>query len=364
MKTLIKIVGSMLLLAIVAVGQTGPQTSNTSAWSKPWGAQSPPSGVMPSDTRATPNAGQPNASQQSAIPSTPSLPTGIPAGHPEGSNPMAVTTTDGPVNLGPGDLIDISVFDSPDLATRVRVGSSGEITFPLLGKLLVGGMTPQAVQNLIRDRLVAADLVKDPQVAVFVEEYTNQGVFILGEVTKPGVYPLMGSHQLFDFISAAGGFTPVAGKSIVITRHSNPLTPEIVRFSRDPNFAAGNPQIEAGDTVYVGKADVVYVVGDVNKPGGYLMVSDQNMTVMEAIATAEGTKFTAAVGSVRLIRKTNEGRTETALNIKEIFELKSADPVLHNQDIIYIPRSGAKVGLQSFLTYGVSAAVGAAIYRF
>ena len=121
---------------------------------------------------------------------------------------MAVTTTAGPVNLGPGDLIDISVFDSPDLNTPVRISSSGEITFPLLGKLLVGGMTPQALQTLIHDRLVSADLVKDPQVAVFVEEYTNQGVFILGEVTKPGVYPLMGSHQLLDFISAAGELHP------------------------------------------------------------------------------------------------------------------------------------------------------------
>ena len=163
----------------------------------------------------------------------------------------------------------------------------------------------------------------------------------------------MGSHQLFDFISAAGGFTPVAGKSIIITRHSDPLKPEIIRFTRDPNFVAGNPQIEAGDTVYVGKADMVYVVGEVNKPGGYLMVSDQNMTVMEAIATAEGAKFTAAKGSVRLIRKTSEGRTRDALNINEIFELKSADPVLHDQDILYIPRSGVKMGVQSLLTDGV-----------
>ena len=200
--------------------------------------------------------------------------------------------------------------------------------------------------------------------AVFVEEYTNQGVFILGEVTKPGVYPLIGSHHLFDFISAAGGFTPVAGKSIIITRHSNPLAPEVVHFSRDPNFAGGNPAIEAEDTVYVGKAAVVYVVGEVNKPGGFLMVSDQNMTVMEALATAEGTKFTAALGSVRLIRKTDQGRTETKINIKHIFELDGHDPTLHDQDILYVPRSSGKVATQSFLTYGISAAVGAAIYRF
>ncbi len=130
MKTLIGIVGLILLLALVAVGQTGPQTSTTPAWSKPWSAQPAPSGVVPSDNRATPSAGQPKT-----LPPTFSLPTGTPAGHPEGNNPMAVTTTAGPVNLGPGDLIDITVFDSPDLATRVRISSNGEITFPLLGKL-------------------------------------------------------------------------------------------------------------------------------------------------------------------------------------------------------------------------------------
>ena len=169
MKTLIQTVGSILLLALVALGQTGPRTSTSSAWSKPWGTQSAPMAAVSSNKQAAPNTAQPNA-----VP--PILSTGTQPGHPEGSNPMAVTTTAGPVNLGPGDLIVISVFDSPDLATRVRINSSGEITFPLLGKLLVGGMTPQALQTLIHDRLVSADLVKNPQVAVFVEEYTNQGV--------------------------------------------------------------------------------------------------------------------------------------------------------------------------------------------
>jgi polysaccharide export outer membrane protein len=268
------------------------------------------------------------------------------------------------VNLGPGDLLDIALFDLPDLSTQVRVTSDGEITFPLLGKLQVLGMTPLQVQDLIRARLVSGDFVKDPQVAVFVSEYANQSVYVLGEVNKPGAYPLLGAHRLYDFISAASGFTLLAGKSITITRIADPLTPETVHFSRDPDFAGGNPQIAAGDTVYVGKAGVIYVVGEVNKAGGFLMVSAESMTVMEALATAEGAKPTAALGSVRLIRKTDQGRTETTLNVNQIFQLHGPDMVLHDQDILYVPRSAARVGVQTFLTYGVGAALGAAIYRF
>ena len=376
MKTIANLVTYTLLLGLTVAAQSSKQSNSATGQSNTSSAQGNSSTAEGTSTSVwstpwTPQV-QMNANVPATVPSSKAVPgVASPIVPPTSSdedlrnkNPLVTTTTAGPVKIGPGDLLDIGVFDSPELATRERVGSDGEISFPLLGKLQVGDMSPLQVQSLIRERLVSGDLVKSPQVSVFVEEYTNQGVFVLGEVSKPGVYPLIGSHQLFDFISAAGGLTPIAGKSIIITRHSNPQAPETVHFSRDPNFAAGNPQIEAGDTVYVSKAGVVYVVGEVNKPGGFLMVSDQNMSVMEALATAEGAKFTAALGSVRLIRKTDQGRTETAINIKHIFELDGQDPLLHDQDILYVPRSGLKVGVQSFLTFGVSAATSAMIYRF
>ena len=186
-----------------------------------------------------------------------------------------------------------------------------------------------------------------------------------GEVNKPGAYPLIGSHRLFDIISEAGGFAVRAGKSIIITRCANPQVPETVRFLRDPDFAgAGNPEIDAGDTVYVRQAGVVYVVGDVLRPGGFLMDSDDDVTVLQALATAAGAKPTAALGSVRLLRKTPQGRTEITVNINQIARAEGPDPAMHDQDILYVPRSAAKVAVQSFMTYGLAAAVGAAIYRF
>ncbi len=354
MKTFVNVICSALLLALVAVAQAAPQTSGTPAWSQSWSPQAVGSGMRPVDSGSKP--AQPNAG-------LPVVPTSA-GGQSGNNNPMATTATVGPVNLGPGDLVDISIFDSPELATRVRVTSDGEISFPLLGKLHVGGMTPQQVQSLIRDRLVSGDLVKDPQVAVFVAEYTNQGVFMLGEVAHPGVYPLIGSHQLFDFISAAGGFTPIAGKSIVITRRGEPVKQEVVRFEREPNLAVQNPDIEAGDTIYVRRAGVIFVVGDVVKPGGYLMDSDENMTVMQAVANALGAKPTAALSSARLIRTTAHGREEITFDLKKVFQLKGRDPVLHDQDIVYVPRNTAKVAFESFLNYGVTAAVSASIYKF
>ncbi len=269
-----------------------------------------------------------------------------------------MTATAGPVNLGAGDLLDISVFDSPELTTRVRVSSNGEITFPLLGELLVAGMTPEQVQGIIRERLLSGDLMKDPQVAVFVSEYANQTVFVMGEVNQPGAYPLMGSHHLFDFVSEAGGFTQRAGKSIIITRHSNPHAPETVRFSRDPDFAAGNPEIDASDTVYVRPAGVVYVVGDVVKPGGFVMDSDDNMTVLQAWPSLRVRSPQRPWGQCGCYAKpARDGPRSQSISIR-LFE-QGPDPALHDQDILYVPRSAAKVGMQSFMTYGIAAAVGA-----
>ncbi len=353
MKNLTKGIGLILILALSAAAQVAQPDQSLPAWDSTPGVGSGWPGVSPP---ATPLHQQPSPT---LLPPTPG-----PVGETGSFNSVAISLTSGPVNLGSGDLLDISVFDSPELATRVRVGSNGEITFPLIGKLAIAGMTPLQVQDLIRQRLILENLVKDPQVSVFVSEFANQAVFILGEVTRPGAYPLIGSHRLFDLISEAGGFTARAGRSIIITRRAAPQMPENIRFVRDPDFSAGNPAIDAGDTVYVRRAGVFYVVGDVIKPGGFLMDAEDEVSVMQALATAEGTKPTAALGSVRLLRKTGQGRVETTINIKQIVRSEGAEPALHDQDILYVPRSAAKVAVESFLTYGVAAAVGAAIYRF
>lgn len=274
---------------------------------------------------------------------------------------LITSATASPMKLGPGDLVEIGVFDSPDLTVRARVNSSGTISFPLLGALAVGGLTPEETQKSIEEQLADKDLVKNPQVSVFVLEYANQAVYVLGEVNRPGAYPVMGSHRLFDFISAAGGLTNRAGRSITITsRGAN--SPKTVHIAHDPDFKAGNPEVEVGDTIYIGQAGLVYVVGDVQHPGGFLMDSGEKLTVMQALALAQGARPTAALGKARLVRTTDQGRDEIPLDLGKIFASQANDIQLQDQDIVYVPNSAARSGLRRALEAAVQAAVGVTIY--
>ncbi len=227
MKTCPKVAGIILLLAAAGVAQTTKMPDLSSSWSTlPTGVGSVSPNIVTSR-------------QMAPVQLSATLPGGMPSSS-AALNSMMTTITSGPVHLGSGDLLEIAVFDSPELTSHVRVTSDGEISFPLLGKLQVGGLTPQELQNLIRQQLIVGDFVKDPQVAVFVVEYANQAVYVIGEVGKPGSYPLVGEHRLFELISAAGGFSPRAGKSITITRQTSPDSPQVIRFSRHPDLAVEN----------------------------------------------------------------------------------------------------------------------------
>ena len=129
----------------------------------------------------------------------------------------ATVTDQSAITIGPGDLFDLTVFDVPELILKVRVDSSGGVSLPLLGDLKLAGMTVRDSQRLIARELVARQLVKDPQVSLFIEEFATQGITVYGEVNTPGVYPLMGPHRLYDAISMAGGLTMKAGRTVTIS---------------------------------------------------------------------------------------------------------------------------------------------------
>jgi polysaccharide export outer membrane protein len=353
LKTFGKVIATLLMLGIAAAAQTNQTSGHDSAWSAGSSAGAGLPAVAPIGGRT----GLPVVTPQLVV-APHAAPDLIPS-----LNPMATTMTSGPVKLGPGDLVDIGVFASPELTARVRVPSEGDISFPLLGKLHVSGMMPEEVQDLIRDQLMKRDFVKDPEVSVFVLEYANQTVYVLGEVTRPGAYPVLGSHSLSDYLSVAGGFTPRAGKTITVTRRDHPDTPNVVQFSRAPNLSGTNPQVNAGDSIYVGQAGLVYVVGDVTRPGGFVLDSDQKLTVMKALALAEGTKPTASLKGARLVRMTGKGREEIPIDLKKIFQAKAADPELQDQDIVYVPISAGHMAANRGMD-ALQAVSGAAIYRF
>jgi polysaccharide export outer membrane protein len=270
-----------------------------------------------------------------------------------------------PLRLSAGDLLDVKVLGTtdPDFSPKLRIDGQGAITLPYAGTVRVAGRTAEDAALLIEATFRDKEILKDPHVSVTVLEYATQGVTVLGEVKNPGVYPLLGSHSLLDLISAAGGVTPVAGKAVTITRREDPGHPVIVSVTSKPGSSASfNVDVRPGDTIVVSHAGIVYVLGDVGKPGGFLTENNDRLTVLQAIALAQGTNRTASLNHTRLIRKAESGREEVPVPLKEILASKVPDPMLSDGDILFIPVSGAKNALRDVESI-LPSATGAAIYH-
>lgn len=267
----------------------------------------------------------------------------------------------GPV--GAGDLVEMSVFDTPELSGKLRVNNNGDILLPLVGSVHVAGLKPEQVQNIIRQKFIEGGFLKDPQVTIFVTESATQGVSIVGEVHKPGVYPAFGSHHLLDYLSMAEGLTPLAGTTITITHANHPDQPENVKVtSGAAPQAINNPEIMPGDTIFVERTGIVYVLGDVLRPGGFPMNHDQHLTVLQAVALSLGTNYTAAKSDVRIIRSTPQGREEIPVNLKKILASKAPDMPMEDNDILFVPSSAGKNVLKGIGAV-MPGAASATIYR-
>jgi len=269
--------------------------------------------------------------------------------------------SDSAARLGTGDLLEVSVYNVPELTSKVRVDNNGDIYLPLVNNVHVAGLTSEQSEKLIEKRLCDEGLVKNPHVTVFVNQAVSQTVSVLGEIVRPGVYPIIGEQRLFDLLSTTGGVTEKAGRSISLTHRSQPDAPITVAISRNlSDHPESNVPIFAGDTIIVQKADVVYVVGDVGRPSGMLMESGR-LTVLQAIALAGGTTRTAKLGAARIIRKGPNGMSETPVQLKKILEAKAPDFPMQADDILYVPTSSGKAFAGHTLQAALQAAAAASI---
>jgi len=282
------------------------------------------------------------------------------------STPAATRITGSPhaLLIGAGDLLEVSLYGMPDFKTNVRVNSGGEISLPMLGTVTVSGLSVEQAQLLIERKLSEKGLFNDPHVTVFEKEYATQGISVLGEVQKPGIYPLLGSRNLYDAISVAGGTTPKAGRYVLITRRNDPQHPvRVLLLTGAAESMENNVTVDPGDTIVVSKAGVVYVVGEVRQPGGFVMENGNDITVLKAIALAQGTNPNAALNAARLIRKTPEGPKDVPLPLKKILAAKAPDLQLQPDDVVFVPgsagKSAAKRGAEAIL----SVATGMAVWR-
>ncbi len=296
------------------------------------------------------NSGEKNADSEKAAASA------APASPVAASNDSASQ-----LRLGSGDLLEVSVYNVPELTTKARIGNAGDVYLPLIDYVHVGGLTVEEAQALIQKRLEDGGFVHSAHVTIFVDESASQGVTILGEVARPGLYPALGDRRLYDMISVAGGFTAAAGRKVSIIRQhteGGSITVSLPRNLADD--LQDNVEILPGDTITVPRAPIIYVVGDVGRPAG-LLVDNGTLTVLQALALAGGTNHTAKLGGVRIIRKGPDGMTETRVPLKKMLEAKAPDITMQADDILFVPLSGARVAASTGFNAAVAAASGLAI---
>ena len=254
--------------------------------------------------------------------------------------PPAAMTTPLPAaqRLEAGDLIQITVFEAPELATEGRLDSAGAITLPAAGSLVLAGQTAAQAEQTIAARLQLAYL-RSPQVHVLVREFAPQPVAVLGAVKDPGVYSARSFPNLESALGAAGGMTSLAGRRVLITRHDGQVQTLGVDALAHGSLPASVP-VHGGDVIRVEPAATVYVGGDVRKPGAY-PVPVNGLSLIEALTLAGGLAPNNQASHTRLTHAAADASASTErVDAERILAGKEADIRLQPNDLVYVPPSG------------------------
>jgi polysaccharide biosynthesis/export protein len=283
--------------------------------------------------------------------------------------------------LGSDDQLEISGPELTDLANKpVRIDGDGDIQVPLAGRVHVSGLTVQQTEQALNK--VLNTYIRQPQVVVGVAEVRSQPVSILGAVNAPGVHQVQGRKTLLEMLALAGGVRPDAGYSIRITRElewgciplPNAALDASGRFSvAELNLKkimeAKNPeeniQILPHDVISVPKAEMVYVIGEVKRSGGFVLGEHQSITVLQALSLAEGLNGTADSRHARILRLKREAdqREELAVDVKDVLNGKKPDVALQGDDILFIPGSTGKKAALRGLEAAIQTGTGLVIWR-
>jgi polysaccharide export outer membrane protein len=277
--------------------------------------------------------------------------------------------------IGPEDVLAISVTDAPEFSGRFRVNQSGNLVMTSLpAPLKAAGLTPMELSTELRKALEDAKLYRDPTVNVFVEEYRSQSVTVVGAVTKPGQYPLQKRTTVIQAVSEAG-LLPTTGNRITLISAkagsaSDPNSTQTTQTfelgklmtGKDPSV---NAEVHDGDVISVATADVVYVVGAVTKPGGFVQQDrGSGVSALQAIALAEGMTSLASEHNGLIIRRNPDGtpRENVPVDLRKIMTGKQPDVTLQANDILFVPVSGSKQTLHTMGQIAMTAVNGVAFY--
>ena len=282
--------------------------------------------------------------------------------------------------LGPDDVIAIKAMDADEInAAALRVDSNGFISLPLLGRVPAGGSSVERLEKEIATRL--QKYVRSPVVAVNVVEYRSQSVAVWGSVGQPGVHQLEGRKTLVEILAKAGGVRPEAGSTVMITRHLEWGPIPLPTATTDPTgefsvaqvnlqsiTQASSPEqnilIKPNDVISVPKAEIVYVIGEVKKPGGFTLSERSSMSGVRALAMADGLTPIAAPHKAVIIRQPPDREPiQIPVNLKEILKGKQRDVEVLPDDILFIPTNVAKNAFTKTLSTAIQAASSALPYQ-
>lgn len=260
-------------------------------------------------------------------------PTPAPPGAASADTAAQVSTSASERRLGPGDSVRITVYQNPDLATEARITEGGQISMPLIGTLTVGGLTATQTQALIEQKLRDGGFVLRPQATVQTLLVRSSQLSILGQVAKPGRYPIEGvGSRVSELIAAAGGVLPGGADVVTLVgqRDGRPIKldidlPAILQAGRSELDVT----VENGDIVYVDRAPSYYIYGEVQKPGQFRL--EKGMTLMQALAQGGGLTPRGTERGIRIHRKNASGGTD-------VIEAKLTDPV-RRDDVVYVRES-------------------------
>ncbi len=247
--------------------------------------------------------------------------------------------------IGPGDLLEVRVFEVEQLSQTVRVSEDGTITLPLLGRVEVGGLTQEGVTQRLAE-LLQAKYVKNPQVTIFIREYKNQQVAVIGAVVNAGSYELVGRRNLLQMISMAGGFDETAGNQAFILREGPDGQTSTIVIDLKDLLVNGNQTlnvpIEPNDVINVpvDREVRVFVMGRVNQPGQVVAKFSEGITLLQAIAGAGGLAEGSKASGVTIKRKgPNGNEVQFKVNLKDIIRGKKMDMRLQEGDVVFVPES-------------------------
>jgi polysaccharide export outer membrane protein len=283
--------------------------------------------------------------------------------------------------LGPGDQIAIHVLSLDEINDKpISIDPNGSIRLPLIGEIHVSGLTVQQLQSQITQRLNT--YMVQPDVSVSITNFRSQPVSVIGAVNTPGVHQLEGRKTLAEMLSLAGGLRPDAGYRVELTRHiewgniplPNAVTDPTGTFSVaeialkeiiEAKNPAKNVLIMPNDVISVPRAQVVYVIGEVHKPGGFALQDRETVSVLEALSMAEGLGRTAAPAGAKILRARSgdSNRIQIAVDLKKILGGREKDVPLQPNDILLIPNSKSKNAAVRSFEAALQIGTGLAIYR-